>query len=305
MSAATAQTKINLASKSKKSPKGAKKSPKEAKKSPKGAKKSPKEAKKSPKEAKKSGANRAKKSSNRAKKSGAKKGAKATAVQDKEKKKRHHSRLPRLCFQPASIYKVLAQVHPDYGMSGQAMKSMIGLTGGVAQWIVQQAVDLCHADNKKTLSSREVQTAVRLCFPGELAKHGVSEGVKAVTKFLDSKGNTKGKKQSGAARAGLQFSVGRARRILKAFHSGPIGRGAPVYLAAVIEYIVAEVMELSGNAARDNKRVRVTNRHLELAVHNDEELHRLFKHVTFASGGVIPHIHAVLLPKKSKKAESE
>jgi histone H2A len=80
-----------------------------------------------------------------------------------------------------------------------------------------------------------------------------------------------------------------------------IGAGAPVYLAAVLEYLAAEVLELSGNAARDNKKTRIVPRHIQLAVRNDEELSKLLAGVTIAEGGVLPNIHAVLLPQKSGK----
>jgi histone H2A len=82
-----------------------------------------------------------------------------------------------------------------------------------------------------------------------------------------------------------------------------IGAGAPVYLAAVLEYLAAEVLELAGNAARDNKKSRIVPRHIQLAVRNDEELSKLLAGVTIAEGGVLPNIHAVLLPKKSGKKD--
>ena len=82
-----------------------------------------------------------------------------------------------------------------------------------------------------------------------------------------------------------------------------IGAGAPVYLAAVLEYMAAEVLELAGNAARDNKKSRIIPRHITLAVRNDEELNKFLSGVTVAAGGVLPNIHSVLLPKKSKKTE--
>ena len=72
-----------------------------------------------------------------------------------------------------------------------------------------------------------------------------------------------------------------------------------MYLAAVLEYLTAEILELAGNAARDNKKTRVVPRHLQLAVRNDEELHKLMANVTIAQGGVLPNIQSVLLPKKT------
>jgi histone H2A len=113
------------------------------------------------------------------------------------------------------------------------------------------------------------------------------------------KGKASGKSVTRSARAGLQFPVGRVSRFLrKGRYAARVGGGAPVYLAAVLEYLSAEVLELAGNAARDNKRTRISPRHVQLAVRNDEELNRLLGGVTIAQGGVLPNIHAVLLPKK-------
>ena len=106
------------------------------------------------------------------------------------------------------------------------------------------------------------------------------------------------KSTSSSAKAGLQFPVGRIGRYLRqGKFCTRMGAGAPVYLAAVLEYLCAEILELAGNAARDNKKSRIVPRHITLAVKNDEELNKLLGNVTIAGGGVLPNIHAVLLPK--------
>ena len=116
------------------------------------------------------------------------------------------------------------------------------------------------------------------------------------------RGGSKKKATSRSAKAGLQFPVGRVHRHIKlGRYASRIGAGAPVYLAAVLEYMAAEVLELAGNAARDNKKSRIVPRHITLAVRNDEELNKFLGGVTVAAGGVLPNIHSVLLPKKSKK----
>lgn len=95
--------------------------------------------------------------------------------------------------------------------------------------------------------------------------------------------------------------VGRIQRKLKeGQYADRISTGGAVYMAGVLEYLVAEVLELSGNAAIQNKRQRINPRHILLAVKNDKELDTLFKDVIIPEGGVMPHIHPVLLPPKSK-----
>ena len=113
-------------------------------------------------------------------------------------------------------------------------------------------------------------------------------------------GKVRVKAKSRSSKAGLQFPVGRMHRLLRKGHYAErVGAGAPVYLAAVLEYLSAEILELAGNAARDNKKTRIIPRHLQLAIRNDEELNKLLSGVTIAQGGVLPNIQSILLPKKT------
>ena len=106
---------------------------------------------------------------------------------------------------------------------------------------------------------------------------------------------------SRSQRAGVTFPVGRIARYLKqGGYTKRVGAGAPVYMAACLEYIVAEVLEVAGNAAKDNKKGRIVPRFIQLAVRNDDELNTFFGSAVIASGGVLPNINQVLLPKKKK-----
>ncbi|RWR98162.1 histone H2A.1-like protein [Cinnamomum micranthum f. kanehirae] len=122
------------------------------------------------------------------------------------------------------------------------------------------------------------------------------------------KGSTRKKAVSKSLKSGLQFPIGRISRFLKKGRYAQrfgFGSGAPIYLAAVLEYLAAEVLELAVNAARDNKKIRIIPKPVPLAVRNDEELRKLLHGVTIAHGGVLPNIHSVLLPKKTDKGNAE
>ncbi|XP_036046670.1 histone H2B type 1-K [Onychomys torridus] len=115
-----------------------------------------------------------------------KKGSKkaVTKAQKKDSKKRKRSRKESYSIY---VYKVLKQVHPDTGISSKAMGIMNSFVNDIFERIAVEASRLAHYNKRSTITSREIQTAVRLLLPGELAKHAVSEGTKAVTKYTSAK----------------------------------------------------------------------------------------------------------------------
>ncbi|XP_060470631.1 histone H2B type 1-A-like [Panthera onca] len=106
-----------------------------------------------------------------------------TKTQKKEGKRRRCRRESYSVY----VYKVLKQVHPDTGISSKAMSTMNSFVGDIFERIAGEASRLAHYNKHSTITSREIQTAVRLLLPGELAKHAVSEGTKAVTKYTSAK----------------------------------------------------------------------------------------------------------------------
>ncbi|KAK7449790.1 hypothetical protein VKT23_013266 [Stygiomarasmius scandens] len=114
-----------------------------------------------------------------------------------------------------------------------------------------------------------------------------------------------GKRTTRAKKAGLQFSVARIHKKMKeTFLQKRFTAGAPVFMAAVLEYLVAEVLEITGIQTRDLAKSRITARHITLAVRNDEEIDILFDKVTIAEGGVLPRIQPELLKKGRSSSKS-
>jgi histone H2A len=189
------------------------------------------------------------------------------------------------------IRKVGRQVHRDTNLSNDFLNQTNRIIVRLGEKIAEKAFQLTEKEDRKTIGPREIQLATRLIIPGELTKHAVSEGTKAVTKYSSADRGNQKKRKSNSEKAGLQFSVSRCKKFLKKYNK-KIGSLAPVYLAAVLEYITAELLELSGNVSRDNRRSTMKIRDLYLAIENDHELndmmHRLNMGIT--GGGNVVHV---------------
>ena len=224
------------------------------------------------------------------------------------------------------IVGVLKQVHPGMGITSAGRLILEELLfGHMEPQLVSSAWQRVRqrlADSRQVphvslaeaaaISPADLVEAVRLHLPGELAKHGNAEGTRALTKFHQSTLEDEPEMAATAhsSRAGLVFCVQRSARQLwqqtGAHGGGPSDSmlSAAVFLAAVNEYICAEILELSGNAARDYKKCNIAPRHIFLAIRYDEELNKQFKDFAILGGGVVPVVKlAALLSVYCTKSE--
>jgi len=136
----------------------------------------------------------------------------------------------------------------------------------------------------------------------EKSKEKGKDGKTKKNKSSDVKKKMKTSARTRSAKAGLFFPVGRIHRQLKEEvpRHTRVGATAAIYIAAVMEYVIAEVLELAGNNARNNKKSRITPRNIQLAIKQDNELNRLIT-ATISQGGVVPQIHKVLENRAQRK----
>ncbi len=217
------------------------------------------------------------------------------------------------------IVRVLKQVHQGVGITSAGRLVLEELLFGhvepqlvssawqrVRQRLAdsQQVPHVSLAEVAAAMSPADLVAAVLLHIPGELAKHGIAKGMKAVTKFHQApqmEYETAKAKTTHSSRAGLVFCVQRSARQLwqqtGAHGDGPSDSmfSAAVFLAAVNEYMCAEILALSGNAAHDNKKRNISPRHICLAIRNDAELDRQFKDFAILGGVGVPVVKLATL----------
>lgn len=182
------------------------------------------------------------------------------------------------------VQRVLVQVHPDVRITLMGARVVASLASDALERVAAAASRLCAREGRALLTARDVQTAVRAVLAGELAKHAVSEGAKAVTKLSSSGAPA----ACFSDRISLQFCAVTMAEQLREWHPSLLFTPpALAFATAVAEYLSAELLELAGNACKGHKAKSVGPRHIQLAVRNDEELNGLFRGV-IPYGGVIP-----------------
>jgi len=189
------------------------------------------------------------------------------------------------------ILKVLKKVHPEQKLSSNAKSQINFILFEIAMAIIKEAIFLASGEiyslkkspKNKTLNPRDIQSALSIVLGNsELKKHAISEGTKAIIKYYSSYSgygsgsrSRSAKKTAKQTKAGLLFPVTKIGNIIRQKYKGHVSSSASIYLAGVLEYICAELSELSGNAARENRKVVIRNRDLLVAIENDEELYKL------------------------------
>ena len=217
-------------------------------------------------------------------------------IQDKQtniilhKKKNH--------FFETYISKVLKQVGQNNGITSNAKQQLNSFLCIFLKQVTLLVSDLTLFGKKKTVSVKEIENALKIILFGELLNCCLSEGNKAVKQFSSGE-DSKGSRQT---KANIIFPPSIVEKFLRQSKL-MVSNYAPVYLAAVLEYLTSDILDISVNLCKEHKHNRITIRDLELAVRNDIELNTLFKkfNITFWGGGVVPFIHSSLLNKPKKK----
>jgi histone H3/H4 len=199
------------------------------------------------------------------------------------------------------ISKVLKQVSEKSGITSNSKQQLNSALYIITKSISTMVLNLTEISKKKTLSDKEVSNAVKIIFSGDLSVNAIHEGCKSVDKFntISSNGSSR------QGKAGIIFPPSITEKFLRNFGYSKImvTSSAPVFLAAILDYLVAEILTLATKSAMTNKRIRITIRDLEMSIRGDVELSCLFDKLdlSFVGGGVLPYIHPYLITKKQRK----
>lgn len=202
------------------------------------------------------------------------------------------------------ISKILKQL--GGGITANAKQQLNSALCHIAKSISKKALSLVQSAHRRTISDKEIGGAIKILFIGDMLNNCITEGEQAVIRFRT---NENDKNTSRQDKAGIIFPPSLTEKFLRNFDFNNImvTKYAPVYLAAVLEYIAHDILSISYDLTQENDRKRITIRELELTIKTDIELVTIFNklNIQFLGGGVVPSIHSSLLkrrkPRKNEK----
>lgn len=211
------------------------------------------------------------------------------------------------------IHRLLKQINQETKINRDAMTNLNSAVKDIMNRICKESKNLLDLSKHKTLSLADASTAVDLVLENELSQFARKQGDKALTKYRSSvsgaktEGESKDKKESKQARAGLVLPVSRVKTYLKekCGISGKIQTEVPIYVTAVVEYLISEVLELSSLASVSEKKKTISPKHIRIALEGDEDLHALFHAAMLSKAGVQEQIAPELLVRKPKSKKSK
>lgn len=218
---------------------------------------------------------------------------------DGEIEKSKHKR-KKFRFYDSYIPKILKCSFENHGITSDAKQQLNSILIIFSKKLAEISLRLTDISGKRTLSAKEVKGATEIFLSGELKNHAVAEGTKAITQYAE---NT-AKGVSRQTKAGIIFPPSVTEKFLRRFDTSlvMVTHTAPVFLAAVLEYICMEIVELASLLAKEERRIRITVSDIESSVKNDTELLHIFSNnnIKFLGGSVQQWIHPVLVKKQSK-----
>lgn len=198
------------------------------------------------------------------------------------------------------ISKVLKEVSAESGITNNAKQQLNSVLIMFSKTIANNSLDLTELSGKKTLSEKEVACAVQILLTGDLERHAIEQGDKAVKSYNT---NNEEKGTSRQSRAGILFPPSVTEKFLRKFDKSSmmVTNKSPIFMAAVLEYLCMEILDQAVNQSKTHNRVRLTVKDIELAVRSDPELNLLFNknQIHFVGGSNVPYIHPVLLHRKT------
>ena len=212
----------------------------------------------------------------------------------------------RTRFYEIYLTKLLKQVSGENGITSNSKQQLNSILCSITRLVSTKVNELTEMARKKTMSEKEVVSALTILFPGDLGKGMTTMCDQSVENYRDDDASKGIARQE---RAGIIFPPSVTEKYLRNFGYSKtmVSNTAPVALAAAMEYLAGEILENASVVAKQKKRVRITIRDLEIGVRTDSEINSFFSEnsLDFLGGGVTPYIHPSLLVKKVRQRKSK